>query len=802
MRFPLPVSVITNLNEKNKKLRINKKDWQCFSEKSIKALTDANLIYEKIPEQTLGLTKSTFEHKQAMKENCKSVDYSTFHESVKLYRSEQMKIKVHKWHVESRKRLNENWRWIEFEQCIKSTNLNVIINLEKLKNLEDFWGKQQQFSHYTSLGLYKIINEVLPIFENYLEFTEIELKVKKAGIDKIVRNQINEYLQELVKEISNEKKQLCETILARLEVASAMRDPSFDDVTWFVTRELKSLNVLNQDFQLQLPRRDMVEFFDFFHNFIRQYGNEEQNLRLSKLNWLKNDDNYIVKEEPSYQLIPKSLISLFPENLQFPNNIWPGTSFRFYFLQPYFGLVTQLRFLSEHSESFELKKFIDHPKWRQLTALSEKLSLEENEASKKMPKNIIIRFIKHKKLLFLQGWKKYLNDNRKRVLELKISYAKRVVNQLKTRLEFNLDSELLSSLNFKKDLRILIDNIDQDMLLLQGIDNDCLTSWQSCRDSLERAENFVPSLQPGNNVNMRSNFNHGRIDSKDTISQVTTTTNVNNPANTSDDDSIPAGYLDLLSQSCNSDQNLSDETMGSPFTISSNDSEIVSRFDFILAEDSKKICHNTNAKVSSTEETGNSLNLGEIDTTPKILELVTQQHIETNIPQINTIQDIVKKLISENKINYDNNPDFDNIALKLATLLEVLSSDTVNVIKNDIESLMTPLFLSYLRTWATTPLNKRETCLEKLKVIQDMLLMFAPTFIRDRINERLIELNTKDTFDTFKIKCGSFLYSLDQSKIGLAHLQELDRQLSLRRERLETPALPIGNTVGISPATI
>jgi hypothetical protein len=769
MRFPLPIGFTIS---PNKKLSSSKKDWQCFSEESIKSLTDANLIYEKIPEQTLGLTKSTSKYKQAMKENCESADSATFHENVKLYGSEQMKYKVHKWHVESRKRLNEKQKWLEFEQCIKSTNINV----EKLKNLENFWGKQQQFSHYTSLGLFKIINDVLPIFENYLEFTTIELKMNKSALGKRVYNKINEYLQNLAREITNEKKQLCEAILARLEVASAMRDPSFDDVTWFVTRELKSLNALEHNFQLQLPRGDMVEFFDFFHNYIRQYGNEVQNLRLSNLSWLKNDDNYIVKGEPSYQLIPKSLISLFPENLQFPNNIWPGTAFRFYFLQPYFGLVTQLRFLSEHSEPFELKKFIDHPRWRQLTALNEKLSLEEEKASKKMPKNIITRFIKQKKLLFLQAWKKYLNDNRKRVLELKISYAKRVADQLKTRLEFNLDSELLSSQNFKNDLIILIDNIDRDMTLLQYVDNDCFPDWQSCR---KLVKNFVSSHPPENSVNMGSNFNHGqkeeisradeisqRLDFKNEISQVTTETNVNNQsANTSDDDAIPIGYLDLLSQNCHSDKNIS-QSIDRPSTTSSNYSDIMSRFDFMFTEHSKKDCNivNTNTRYNSTQETHNPLNLDEIET-PKVPKLIaTQQHIEMNILQVNTIQDIVNKLISEDTISYDNNPEFDHITLELTTLLEALSSDTVNVIKNDIESLMTPLFLSYLRTWVTTPLSKRETCLEKLKVIQDILLMFAPTFIRDGINERLLELNTNDTFDTFKIKCSSFLYSLDQLK--------------------------------------
>lgn len=482
----------STIRDENKKLKKNKKistdedfGFESLSKEALQTLSNTNKQLLQASQLFCGLSgKDQTEFKTDFIRAIQQLDAKKFKEQAALYRQDIQKQKKQKWYNHQQVSLASPIFWKKI-----ITNLTSEIQ-EKIVYLQRKWQTQKDYSHYNSLSLKHIAENIVPVFENYIELSNLELQHKGNRLPKKISKAFKQYLTQLQREINHEKLKLCWAMLGRLDVASKKSDLNADDVTMELTEALKKMGVIKSDAQLPEARRNLTsDCFEYFHSYIEAHGKKPLINRLKYLAWFRENENFISVQGPNQiLLVPKVLQSFVPEK---PSQLlmwFGGMPFRYQFLRERLALMTKMRFLDKHSVVVHsLEAIASHPSFKALDELGHELTSGYNNREQFRP-NILQRLFLKSTLNFIEKWHHFLYIQCCRVLDKKIEFLHLVVDQIKTRLDFELDIDLLNSDGFKQSLKVLIENIEAQARGL-SVNTSMLNGYDESKRIIDRILN-------------------------------------------------------------------------------------------------------------------------------------------------------------------------------------------------------------------------------------------------------------------------------------------------------------------------
>lgn len=486
MAFP-----IINISSFDNKNNTFLKRFQSLSSESIKILNDANDYYTKIP-HTVGIAKESSDgHRTTLIQKLNEIDATGFQHCLGQYRKDRDKSRLHRWHVEQHRILSDKNLWNTFQaKCHTAEQQN------KLKALRRFWQSQARFSYYSSDALIEVTTQILPLFENYLVYLDTDYRMHQRSLPTQLKTDIKEYLKQLKEAIQLEKESLAEAMLARLKVASYYQTIYFDDVTKHVAWELDSMRLLKTTHGL--PRDKPVQFdadlICSFQGFIMREGNSHQKSKLILLRWNKPDKHYVVTlEKDSVFIAPKKVLS-FVESLPFIQKIL-GIDNRYKrFLASKTALFITLRVKPDPLYGYStLKSFYDNEYWQKVCTLSQELDGEYEKSTQQKPSNFLERLFKNDQQQFITHWQGYIKEERLIVLTKAINFLKRISQELMTRLEFEIDIEMISSRAFQMDIKKFHEDV-LSMIKHTDVDVDSIGVYQNFLPLYEKVRNLPEEL--------------------------------------------------------------------------------------------------------------------------------------------------------------------------------------------------------------------------------------------------------------------------------------------------------------------
>lgn len=462
--MPFPIFNLQKIiRDYNKKKPANKKiekdenfGFQALSQDSLSALVKANDQFIQAPQLFSSQSgKDQVEYKKMLTDAAHAMDSKKFKEHAALYRQDVQKQKNQKWYGNQQKSLSKQSFWSELAG--KFTTIR-----SSLTQLYKKWQKQQDYSHYNSLAIKHVAENILPIFEHYLELASLELQHNKR-LPKFIALEFKKYVLQLKHEIEKEKQKLCWAMLGRLEVASKKGDLYADDVTIELTKELKKIGVLKSSAQFPEEQRNLTaQGFEFFHRFIESVGSPQMKTRLKHLAWFREDENFISLQRSHHQLlVPKVLASFIPEKPSRFSLLFGDINFRYQFFKDRLGLMSQIRLLAKQSVAVtSLQEAAKQPSLKVIDELEQELIKEHRKISEFKP-NFIQRLFQRQSNTLIKGWLSFLSSQLHEVFNKKLEFLHHVAQQLKTRLDFSLDPELLSSPDFKQFVKSLLETVEK-----------------------------------------------------------------------------------------------------------------------------------------------------------------------------------------------------------------------------------------------------------------------------------------------------------------------------------------------------
>lgn len=464
MAFPI-FDIKKAMAEYNHKTNGNKKintddnlfRFESLIESSFQILKNANKQFLHAPRLFSGLSgKDHTGFKQDFVDAVQQLDVKRFREQISLYRQDIQKQNHQKWYEVQQKNLSSQNFWSDLIGNITSGLRSRVLTLQKK------WQTQKDYAHYSSLALKHVVENILPVFDQYCDLACLELKHKGNKLPKNIAKALSQYIVQLKNELETEKQKLCWAMLGRLEVASKRGDLNAEDITIELTDALKELGVIKADTKFPEARRNLSsECFEMFHQFIEVNGRKLIKNRLQRLSWFREDNDFIARRFSNQTLlVPRPLMLFISEKTSSFSSWLNGAHFRHQFLKSHLAFMSRIRLIDKHSLSLNvLKEFPNHPTLKALNEVQKELINEYHQSSRFKP-TLLQRLFHRKTIAFMKGWQDFNHQQLNKILHKKIEFLSKVSEQLRTRLDFSLDLDQLNSPEFKHSLQLLIDNIE------------------------------------------------------------------------------------------------------------------------------------------------------------------------------------------------------------------------------------------------------------------------------------------------------------------------------------------------------
>ncbi len=479
--MPITLFRVDLLKSIDKKIQL-----KAFNLKSYAVLKEASEFYQTMSYLHLGVKNQGINvHKKQLVKAIKKSDAHLFHSCLEVYRTEQKNYKQQQTYINTQKWLNSDiWQEIARKK---------IVHVMTLKKIKNFWEQNKTTSHFTSEAVYISAVVILPVFENFCELATLDLKKHKPKLSNYINLQFMQYLAELTAEIELETKILCDAILSRLQVISETGNPIFDDVTFYTLEKLRRLGV---DIQEMITGRKglTANIFTQFNHYLWQKGNFKQQTKLKKLLWFREDDDFCVREIDNLLVIIPRVMQKFSIPIKTNHKFswfYRWHNFKVNFFKEHFYFLVQTRLLDNEQASLHgnLDVLLHSNSWNRLEQLEQEIVKQIKNADQFITSSINRIFFK-KKFSFLSEWKTVNRDVYFSLLRHKIQYAALLSEQLHTRLEMNIDEDVLAAQITKETIKTIVSSIDRMAAPCQ--ENKTITRWHSIRETLIRAVCYIP----------------------------------------------------------------------------------------------------------------------------------------------------------------------------------------------------------------------------------------------------------------------------------------------------------------------
>lgn len=484
---------------------------QSISDQTFQSLTAINEFLENIGLYFSGKRRKE-EHCQRLKQNITILNAAEFKENLDNYRKECDYLKSYRANI-ALKNLLTTTIWNKWEQLSSKTQIN---------QLQMFWKKNSETNHLSHEALLIIAQDILPFFEQFYQLTVIERKYYQASLPKKVIESLKTYQQEVRAYIDSLKRQICDAMLARLQVISKSNNIYQGDVNFYVIARLGHLGVnltepINRKYKI-LSQSHFVSF----HRYISQQGSPQQKTMLYRLPWFENDGEFLFSESngqlmimPSATPIKNKIFSLLPWIEKFFD--WLSDKQNFFYSK--FHLLAQIRLQEKnhHIEQCSLENLLNEDNWRRLNLFENTLLAEHS--SLEMYLSSFWNQVFHPTLYAsLIAFKRCVLKALGRNLENKMAYAELLAEQLRTRLVFDLEAALMSLNSLKEFVKAIIKDIE-NALTKTRLEKSVLNRWErtkcllniylsSDRKICEKKENAAPQ----NDKELQSKPNFVSID--------------------------------------------------------------------------------------------------------------------------------------------------------------------------------------------------------------------------------------------------------------------------------------------------
>lgn len=474
-----------------------------FSIKSFNILKEANIEYEKIPKLFLNSTgRNANQYKKYLQKAILNIQPQEFHKYLSDLKKDQNCQLVQKWYLDQQQLLNSPRYW---------QNLYNNKQLQRLKfhGFQKMWEKSSKLSHYTSEAIVVSATKIIPVFENFCELGLLEINVYKKKLPKHLYCKFKNYLEQLQNEVTREKSILCEAMLARLKIAEKNHQMTFDDITYFILEKTSQLKLKELPLTFK-PRHGLnLECYSFFIQFILQQGSAEHEKKIKKMFWCKEDDSFnVVFHANKLHIIPSHIpLSLVPRaSSLFIKSFFVGHNMRANFFHERVQLMIQIRYLygRKHNYSLDLNLILEGDIWKKIISFEGKLNQEYSVANDFLNRRWN-RMFRAKTGKFLEGWKSCILQTRQKILQHKIKYAFDFSEQLKTRMAFNLDENILLSPLIKMRIQEIMQDINASLQTI-SLGKEDINQLHAIKNVFDRVLKYKTYNEPSD-----SKKNHTRL---------------------------------------------------------------------------------------------------------------------------------------------------------------------------------------------------------------------------------------------------------------------------------------------------
>lgn len=335
-----------------------------------------------------------------------------------------------------------------------------VSNIEQIKTL---WLKNNVFATFNDTVIFKIASEALPQLIAYHKEAFYELSKNKQSIPKEIYKVYLDYLKDFQERATKMQHLLVDTMLTRLKAHDVSKG-AYSNPVIYINDLIKPS--FDRPYQ---PTPMPHKVFDFYHQYIRLHGKHDQKKELYERRWYSSTNNItttlIKTVDGDTLLVPEILAKDIPLKKKWPNWIFWATNLRHNLFKDNISLIATLKSRVEINHLF-IDLILPEPF---IIALNEANNREQRikeslaQLEKYKPKFKLISWLSPTTKVFLDNWKKILQDQQKIVIDDKIELAKRLIDSFRKEL---LNKELTqnipwsaieSLLKLKDDLEKLIE---------------------------------------------------------------------------------------------------------------------------------------------------------------------------------------------------------------------------------------------------------------------------------------------------------------------------------------------------------
>lgn len=335
-----------------------------------------------------------------------------------------------------------------------------INNIDQIKNL---WLKNSVLASFNDTAIYKIASETLPLLVAYHQEAFEELQNHKHSIpDEIYKAYLN-YLKDFKERAHKMQRLLIDSMLTRLSAYDKSKGAYSNPIIYIQDLIRPSFERPFQPVVLK-PKE-----FDFFHQYIRLHGNQEQKKELLQRSWYTSVNNIPTKviktSDGNCLLVPEKLAKDIPTKSRWPKWLFWAQNIRHTLFKENVSSIAILK------GRIEINKLLIDLKLPEpyIIAFKEINNREQHIIESLI--NVESYYTKHTFLAwlspttngFLDNWRNILMEQQRIVLDDKVELAKRLVESFKSEL---LNKKLTENipwssievlLKLKKDLERLIE---------------------------------------------------------------------------------------------------------------------------------------------------------------------------------------------------------------------------------------------------------------------------------------------------------------------------------------------------------
>lgn len=451
--------------------------FQSISEQSLQSLAALNKLIENIGLYFRGKRRKE-EHCQRLQQNITQLNSAEFRANLDNYRKECDYLKIYRANMALKNLLATNI-WEKWEQLGSKTQLN---------QLKMFWQRNSETNHLSYEALLVIKEDILPTLEHFNQLCVLERKYHRGSLPKKVSELLKAYQKEVRAYINSLRNQVCDAMLVRLQVISKSNNIYQGDVNFYLVNRLSHLGInlseaINRKYKILTQQQ-----FVTFHHYVNQYGTQQQKISLRRLPWFENDQQFSVSEScgqltimPSIPPIKNRAFSLLP---------WLEKFFDWFngeqnYFDTKFHLLAQIRLQEKnnHIEQCSLESLLTDDYWRRLTLFENDLLAEQSKLDIFISSSWNETF--HPSLYASSvAFKKCVQKALIRNIENKIAYTELLAQQLRTRLVFDLETNLMSSGNLKEFVAAIIKDIENALIKIRP-ENSPIETWDQTKCLLQ-----------------------------------------------------------------------------------------------------------------------------------------------------------------------------------------------------------------------------------------------------------------------------------------------------------------------------